>query len=239
VIQAAGRGVGAPPRRAGHPFRDRREAGDALGKVLAARYGDRSDVVVLGLPRGGVPVALEVARALDAPLDVFVVRKLGVPGYPELAMGAIASGGVRVTNDVAGRLGVSPAAVEEVVAAEQRELARREALYRGRAAERDVAGRTVILVDDGAATGSSMEAAVRALRRRGPRAVVVAVPVASASALRALGRLADDVAVVAVPEPFLAVGNAYVDFAEVPDEAVRLLLSLAAEGGRPTSKGAT
>ncbi len=165
------------------PFRDRKQAGQLLSHKLRA-YANRTDVLVLGLPRGGVPVALEVARALHAPLDVFLVRKLGVPGQEELAMGAIASGGVRVTNDeVVQALKISARTIDSVAAKESRELVRRDRLYRGDRPRPDVAGRTVILVDDGLATGSSMRAAVAALRHGKPSRIVVAVPVAPAESV--------------------------------------------------------
>jgi len=160
-------------------FRDRREAGRLLATKLAA-YANRPDVIVLALPRGGVPVAYEVAQALNAPLDIFLVRKLGVPGYEELAMGAIATGGVRVLNDqLVGGLRIPDYVVDEVAASEQQELARRERLYRGDRPAPDVRGRTVILVDDGLATGATMLAAVKALRQQQPARIVVAVPTAS------------------------------------------------------------
>src|SRR6187397_510884 len=159
-------------------FRDRADAGRALAGELT-EFAGRSDVIVLGLPRGGVPVAYEVARALDAPLDVFVVRKLGVPGHEELAMGAVATGGVRVLNDVVRHLGVPASLIEAVTNHELRELERRERLYRGNRPPLDVRNRTVILVDDGLATGSTMAAAVRALRQQQLASIVVAVPVAA------------------------------------------------------------
>src|SRR5438105_10566659 len=158
-------------------FRDRDEAGELLGRELARRLEQRDDVVVLALPRGGVPVGYGVARALDVPLDVFIVRKLGVPGHEELAMGAIASGGVRVLNrDVLSYAGVSEKAIEAVVTREQQELRRREESYRGARGPLDVRGKTVVIVDDGLATGSTMRAAVAALRKMEPRIIVVAVP---------------------------------------------------------------
>jgi predicted phosphoribosyltransferase len=204
-------------------FRDRAEAGRALAQKLRA-YAGRDDVVVLGLPRGGVPVALEVARALDAPLDVFLVRKLGVPGHEELAMGAIASGGVRVlSEDVVRHLNLSPRAIEAVAFAEQRELQRREREYRGDEPPPDVRGKTVILVDDGLATGATMRAAVAALRRQGPARIVVAVPVAAASTCEELRDIADEVVCALTPEPFFAVGQWYHDFSQTTDEEVREL----------------
>jgi putative phosphoribosyl transferase len=206
------------------PFRDRAEAGRFLATKLSA-YAHRPDVIVLALPRGGVPVAFEVAEALRAPLDVFLVRKLGVPGYEELAMGAIATGGVRVLNeDVIRSLKISSRDIDAVAEQEQRELERRERLYRGGRQAPDVRGRTVILVDDGLATGSSMYAAVRALRMQEPARIVVAVPVAPPSTCEELRREADEVVCAATPEPFYAVGLWYEDFSQVSDEEIRNLL---------------
>ena len=207
-------------------FQDRADAGRALARLLE-RYAGRPDVVVLALPRGGVPVAFEVAAALRAPLDVLVVRKLGVPGHEEYAMGALAAG-VRVLDDaLVRRLGLSPREVEAVVDAEQRELERRERLYRGEAPAPELAGRTVLVVDDGLATGSTMRAAVRAVRGRGPTRVVVAVPVGAADTCAALRDEADEVACVAAPEPFEAVGIWYEDFGQTGDDEVRALLARA------------
>ena len=211
------------------PFLDRRDAGQELASRLQL-YAGRSDVLVLALPRGGVPVAFEVARALGAPLDVFLVRKLGAPGHEELALGAIASGGVRVLNDdLVRRLQVAPAELAAVTAREERELRRRERAYRGSRPRAPIAGRTVILVDDGLATGASMKAAVAALRAEKPARVVVAVPVAAADACDELRREVDDVVCAATPEPFMAVGAGYQDFAQTSDEEVRRLLAAAAE----------
>src|SRR4051794_18326645 len=185
-------------------FRDRSEAGRILAAKLSA-YANRPDVLILGLPRGGVPVAFEVARALDAPLDVFLVRKLGVPGYEELAMGAIATGGVVVLNDEAVRgLGIPERTIEAVAARERRELERRERAYRDGRPAPDVQGRTVILVDDGLATGSTMRAAVAALRRQGPARIVVAVPVGAAGTCADLQAEADEVVCGRTPAPFHA-----------------------------------
>ncbi len=207
------------------PFRDRREAGRQLAARLSA-YANRPDVLVLALPRGGVPVAYEVARALGAPLDIFVVRKLGVPGYEELAMGAVATGGVRVLNDEVVRgLGIPDYVIDAVAAREQLELARRERLYRGGRLPPDVRGRTVILVDDGLATGATMHAAVRALRAQQPARIVVAIPTASPQTCEELKAEADDVICTITPEPFQAVGRWYEDFSQTTDEEVRDLLA--------------
>ncbi len=202
-------------------FRDRADAGRQLLQRLGA-YKGRPDVLVLGLPRGGLPVAYEVARGLGAPLDVFVVRKLGVPGQEELAMGAIATGGVRVVNrDVVEALLIPPAVLDRVAEQERRELERRERSYRGDRPEPEVAGRTVILVDDGLATGSTMRAAVAALRQQGPARIVVAVPVAAPSTCEELRREVDEILCFATPEPFMAVGRFYDDFSQTTDEEVR------------------
>jgi putative phosphoribosyl transferase len=205
-------------------FLDRREAGRALGAKLAS-YGRRNDVIVLGVPRGGVPVAFEVALALDAPLDVFLVRKLGVPGQEELAMGAIASGGVRVLNSsVIQQLQISAGDIERAANREERELRRREVSYRGDRPPLDLRGRIAILVDDGLATGSSMRAAVEAARKLAPARIVVAVPVAPLSTAQEMRRIADDVACVATPEPFYSVGRFYEEFDQTTDAEVRELL---------------
>jgi predicted phosphoribosyltransferase len=208
-------------------FRDRTDAGRRLAGKLA-RYQGRDDVLVLALPRGGVPVGAEVAQALGAPLDVFLVRKLGVPGHEELAMGAIASGGVRVLNeDVVDQLRISPRWIDAVAAEEGEELARREAAYRDGRPAPDVRGKTVILVDDGLATGASMKAAVAALRRLGPERIVAAVPVGAPDTCRELGELADAVVCAETPDPFYAVGSWYADFEQTSDEEVRELLAAA------------
>jgi predicted phosphoribosyltransferase len=205
-------------------FRDRQEAGDLLAQRLSA-YRDLPGVLVLGIPRGGVPVAAGVARALRAPLDVLVVRKLGVPGWEELAMGAITSGGAPVLDKaVLEKLGIDRAAIERVVARERAEVERREREYRGDRRPIDVRDRTVILVDDGLATGSTMRAAVMALRQRGPAAIVVAVPVAPPSTCAALRPLVDQVVCVLQPSYFTAVGERYLDFTPTSDEEVRALL---------------
>ena len=205
-------------------FLDRRDAGRMLAKQLAALAG-RDDVLVLGLPRGGVPVAFEVAAALRAPLDVFVVRKLGVPGQEELAMGALASGGLRVLNqDVVRTLGISLETVDAVARRESEELMRRERLYRGDRPAPEPAGKTVILIDDGLATGSTMRAAAAALRQRGPARVIVAVPVAARQTCEQLRREVDELVCAATPSPFLAVGQWYAEFGQTSDEEVRELL---------------
>jgi predicted phosphoribosyltransferase len=205
-------------------FEDRREAGRALAARLRT-YAGRSDVVVLALPRGGVPVAFPVAEALDAPLDLFLVRKLGTPGHKELAMGAIASGGVRVLNDeVVNRYGISHAAIDAVACEEERELMRREAVYREGRAGVPLEGRIVILIDDGLATGSTMMAAVKAVRQRQPAKVIVAVPVGAPDTCEALSTIADEVVCVRTPEPFSAVGQWYLDFDQTTDEEVQQLL---------------
>jgi predicted phosphoribosyltransferase len=206
-------------------YRDRYDAGRILAGQLTA-YADRADVLVLALPRGGVPVAHEIAQALHAPLDVFLVRKLGLPGHEELAMGAIASGGVRVLNeDVVRVLQVSDDVIETVAAAEQQELERRERLYRGERPPLDVRGKIVILVDDGLATGASMRAAVAALRQMGPARIVVAVPVGSAETCAEMHDVADEVVCGYTPEAFRAVGLWYEDFSQTTDAEVRELLN--------------
>jgi predicted phosphoribosyltransferase len=219
-------------------FANRQEAGAALAARLS-EYAGRHDVVVLALPRGGVPVAAEVARALAAPLDIFVVRKLGVPGYRELAMGAIASGGIRVLNhEVVDGLRIPESVIQTVAADEGRELARRESAYRGGRAAIPLKDRIVIVVDDGLATGATMRAAVQALRRLAPSRIIVAVPVGATRTCLELQRDADDVVCLATPEPFAAVGEWYVDFSETSDDEVRGLLRTtpgiapAAAGGR-------
>jgi predicted phosphoribosyltransferase len=214
-------------------FRDRTDAGRQLAEKLAA-YANRGDVLVLALPRGGVPVAFEVARALGAPLEVFVVRKLGVPGHEELAMGAVATGGVRVLNDEIVRgLIIREDEVDAVVRRELQEVSRRERLYRGDRPPPDVDGRTVILVDDGLATGATMRAAVKALRGRQPARIVVAVPIASPDTCEALKAEADEVVCAMTPEPFFAVGHWYDDFTQTTDDEVRALFGAARPAGRP------
>jgi predicted phosphoribosyltransferase len=210
-------------------YQDRIEAGQQLAAKLMA-YANRPDVLVLGLARGGVPVAFEVAEALGVPLDVFVVRKLGVPGCEELAMGAIASGGARVLNeDVIRQLDIVPEFMHTVAAREQRILEYREHFYRGKQAAPTVQGRTILLVDDGLATGATMRAAVAALRRRQPARLVIAVPVAARSTCSALRAVADEVICAATPEPFHAVGAWYEDFSATSDAEVRDLLIRASQ----------
>ena len=213
-------------------FRDRLEAGRVLAALLTT-YANRPDVLVLALPRGGVPVADEVAGALEAPLDVLIVRKLGVPGHEELALGAIASGGVRVLNDdLIEALRIPPELVEAVAAREERELARRERVYREGRPPVELRDRTVVLVDDGLATGATMRAAVQALRQRGAARIVVAVPTAARATCEALRAIADDVVCATTPEPFYAVGEWYEDFSETTDDEVRDILRRAAGRGR-------
>ena len=205
-------------------FADRVEAGQVLAARLTA-YRDRDDVLLLGLPRGGVPVASEVARALNVPFDVFVVRKLGVPGHEELAMGAIASGGVRQVNrDVVDALGIPGNVIDAVAAREQRELERRELAYRGQRPPLALINKTIILVDDGLATGSTMRAAIMAARQQQPARVIVAAPVGAAAACADLATEADDVVCVRTPDPFVAVGMWYRDFTATTDHEVRSLL---------------
>ena len=204
------------------PFHDRRHAGRVLAEALED-YRGRPNLLVLALPRGGTPVAFEVAHALDALLDIFVVRKIGFPGHEEYAIGAIASGGVRVMNPLPGAT-VSPEAIAKVVAREEAELTRREQFYRGTRPAVSVAGRTVIVVDDGLATGSTMQAALIALRQQRPLHLAVAVPVGAREAREMLRQKADDVVCVAAPEPFRAVGVWYEAFAQTSDEEVTALL---------------
>ncbi|HHH48449.1 MAG TPA: phosphoribosyltransferase [Gammaproteobacteria bacterium] len=215
------------------PIPNRRVAGQALAEALKS-YAGRDDVIVLALPRGGVPVAAEVARALGVPLDVMLVRKLGLPGHPELAMGAIASGGVRVMNDdVVRRLSVSPAAIEAVAEAEGRELARRERVYRGERPWPDLRGRCVILVDDGLATGATMHAAIDAVRAQQPACIVVAVPVAPPDTVRTLEALVDEVVCPLQPQSFMAIGQWYQDFTQTSDDEVITLLDELAKPQQP------
>lgn len=209
-------------------FRDRKHAGRVLALKLV-QYAHHPDVIVLALPRGGVPVARVVAEILHAPLDVFLVRKLGVPGQEELAMGAIASGGVRVVNDdVVQALSIPGETIDAVTAREQRELERRERAFRDDRPVPEVQERIVILVDDGLATGSTMKAAIAALRQLNPARIVVAVPVGAPQTCAELARLADEVVCARMPEPFYAVGAWYQDFSQTTDEEVYHLLELSA-----------
>jgi len=206
-------------------FLDRVDAGRRLADSLIG-YAGRSDVVVLALPRGGVPVAYEVARKLRVPLDVFLVRKLGVPGHQELAMGAIAEGGVEVLNDdVIHDLGIPQKVVQQVAVRERIELDRRDSLYRGGRSLAIVRGQIVILIDDGLATGSTMQAAVTALRRLGPSRIVVAVPVGVRDTCERLRRFADEVVCLIAPEPFQAVGLWYEEFTQTTDDEAKRLLT--------------
>lgn len=205
-------------------FSDRRDAGRQLAGKLS-KYADRPDVIVLALPRGGVPIAYEVAQAIQAPLDVMIVRKLGLPGEEELALGAIASGGIRILNqDIIDALAVSQMVIDRVTEREKAELERRERQYRGERPILEICDRTIILVDDGLATGASMLAAVRATRIRHPAQVVVAVPVASYQAIYILRQEVDEVFCVRIPEDFEGVGRWYEDFSQTTDEEVRHLL---------------
>jgi putative phosphoribosyl transferase len=218
------------------PFRNRREAGRFLARKLSA-YADRPDVLVLALPRGGVPVAFEVARALHVPLDVFLVRKLGVPGHEELALGAIASGGVRVLNDdVMRALRIPKEVVAAVAAKETQELERRERSFRGDRPAPNVRGRTVILIDDGLATGSTMRAAIVALRQQRPARIVVAVPVGAPETCAEFQHEADEAICAVTPDPFYAVGVWYDDFSQTTDEEVHALLERAAAESAPAGQ---
>jgi putative phosphoribosyl transferase len=208
-------------------YRNRRDAGRRLALVLDA-FEERRDVTVLGLPRGGVPVAYEVARALHVELDIVAVRKLGLPGQPAFAMGAIAPGGIVVLDeDLIAMMGVTPAALERVIAVERAELTRRERSYRGSRPPFDVRDRTLILVDDGLATGASVQAAITALRRGKPASIIVASPVGSRQACDAIAAVTDGCLCPVMPEPFYAVGLWYEDFSETTDDEVRALLARA------------
>jgi len=214
-------------------FRDRTDAGRQLADKLR-HYANRPDVLVLALPRGGVPVAFEVAQALNAPLDIFLVRKLGLPGREELAMGAIASGGVRVLNyEAIQALAIPNEMIEAVASEELQELRRREKQYRGDRPPPDVRGRTVILIDDGLATGSTMRAAIQALRRQEPAKIVVAVPVGARDICTEFQHEADEAICAVTPEPFYAVGLWYGDFSQTSDEEVQALLNQTAERFTP------
>jgi predicted phosphoribosyltransferase len=205
-------------------FKDRADAGRTLAAMLT-KYAKRRDTLVLGLPRGGVPVAFQIAESLELPLDVFVVRKLGLPMHEEYAMGAIASGGVRFLDaSIVKRFGVTPGQIAAITAREQEELARRDREFRGVRAFPDVEGLTIILVDDGLATGATMRAAVQALRLEGPSSIVVAVPVSSRETCEEFRDLVDDTVCALTPDPFQAVGVWYEDFSQTTDEEVRMLL---------------
>jgi predicted phosphoribosyltransferase len=220
-------------------FRDRQEAGEVLAAKLGA-YAGRDDVVVLALPRGGVPVAFEVARALAAPLDVFTVRKLGVPGHEEWGFGAIATGAVRVLDhDLVGRLGLSDSLVDQITTRERRELERRERVYRGDRPAPALRGKTAIVVDDGLATGATMRAAVRALRSLGPAQIVVAVPTGARETCDELRPHVDALVCATMPEPFYAVGGQYDDFSPTTDEEVCRLLAAAQRSGPRRDDGNT
>ena len=209
------------------PFRDRTEAGQALAIALGG-YRDRDDVLVLALPRGGVPVACEVATALRAPVDLMIVRKLGVPGQEELAMGAVASGGARLLNrDIVMEAGIGPEEIEAATRIQQLEIERREKAYRGNHPEPQLDGRCIILVDDGIATGATMRVAIQALRQRAVSAIVAAIPVAPAETVAILRAEADEVVCLATPQPFHAVGSWYASFRQVSDEEVRRQLDAA------------
>jgi putative phosphoribosyl transferase len=224
--------AGSPPGRL--PFRDRQEAGRALAGALTQRIDPESDPIVVALPRGGVPVAFEVARALDAPLDVIVVRKLGVPSQPELAMGAIGEDGVRVLNpEVISHLGITDRALERVEDRERAELERRAAVFRHGAPMLPLDDRTAIVIDDGLATGSTARAAMQVARAHGARRVVLAVPVAPVETLNELASVADAVVAVASPYPFVAIGQWYEDFRQTSDEEVSRLLAAARAGRSP------
>lgn len=204
-------------------FMNRAHAGQVLAERLR-HYAGRPDVVVLALPRGGVPVGFEVAVALEAPLDVFIVRKLGVPFAPEIAMGAIASGGVRVLTDVVWQMGIDAPAIERVERRETLELIRREKAYRGEEPPIDLRGKTVIVVDDGLATGATMKAAIIALRRKEPARVVIGVPVSSPDTCEDFASRVDEIVCAVTPEPFTAVGLWYRDFSQTTDAEVHALL---------------
>lgn len=211
--------------RAPRPFANRREAGRALATLLES-YRNNADAIVLGLPRGGIPVAYEIATALDLALDAFIVRKLGMPGHEELAMGAIASGGIVVMNpELLVRFGIGERELEAITERERLELVRREALYRDSRPRLKIAGKLVIVVDDGLATGSSMSAAIEALREEHPKRIVVAVPVGARETCDRLATQADELIVYVTPEPFYAVGLYYDDFGQTTDEEVRELLN--------------
>ena len=216
-------------------FRNRSDAGQYLATKLL-QYKDRQDVLVLALPRGGVPVAFEVAQALRVPMDIFLVRKLGVPGHEELAMGAIATGGVRVLNeDTVDYLGIPADVIDSIAETELKELKRRELVYRGNRPAPDVKGKTLILIDDGLATGSTIRAAAQALRRREPARIIVAVPVSAPQTCDEYRIGVDEIVCAVTPEPFFGVGKWYLDFSQTTDEEVRDLLELARSEKRMSS----
>ncbi|WP_341529845.1 phosphoribosyltransferase [Nostoc sp. UHCC 0302] len=218
-------------------FKNRSLAGQSLAKELET-YANRSDVLVLGLPRGGVPVAFEVAKALNAPLNILVVRKLGVPDQEELAMGAIASGGVRILNEsIISEINISDEVIARIAVQEERELERRERLYRGDRPDTDLQGRTVILVDDGLATGATMWAAVVAVQKQQPARIVIAVPIAAPETCKLLANEVDEVVCISTPSPFYSVGSWYEDFPQTTDEEVHNLLAKAANNYQPLSLG--
>jgi putative phosphoribosyl transferase len=207
-----------------HIFKDRHEAGQKLAQALA-HYKNIPGVLVLGLPRGGIVVAFEVAKALEVPLDVFAVRKLGIPGHEELAMGAVASGGIRVLNEeIIHDLKIKPQVIDYVTETEHEELKRRERLYRGSRQESEISGRTVILIDDGLATGATMRAAVLTLKKFSPRRIVVAVPVSAEDTCSSFNDLADEVICLVTPGIFFSVGDWYQDFVQVSDDEVQGLM---------------
>lgn len=219
-------------------FRNRKDAGRQLAAKLK-KYANRRDVLVLALPRGGVPVAFEVAQELNVPMDIFLVRKLGVPGYEELAMGAIATGGVRVINeDIVSYLHIPVEVIDVVAANEQRELERRERAYRDDRPPPDVKDRVVILIDDGLATGSTMRAAAAALRKQGPARIVVAVPVSAPETCNEFRNEVDEIVCAVTPEPFRGVGLWYEDFSQTTDEEVRELLARATQPAKQAASRA-
>lgn len=208
-------------------FQDRREAGKLLAEKLI-HYVNKPDVLILALPRGGVPVAFEVAKKLNAPLDIFIVRKLGVPGHEELAMGAIATGGIRVMNEeILNKINISQYAIEQVTHQELLEIRRREEQYRGKRPEPIIAGKAIIIIDDGLATGSTMKAAIKALKRQGPSVIIVGVPVADRDVCSQFRQIADDVVCAITPDYLGAVGRWYEDFSQTTDEEVIELLNQA------------
>lgn len=218
------------------PFKDRTQAGQQLAHQLQA-YANRSDVLVLGLPRGGIPVAYEIAQVLNAPLDICLVRKLGVPGQPELAMGAIASSGIRILNyDIVSDLSITDKTLEAVTARELRELQRRDRVYRGDRPMPKVQDQTVILVDDGIATGATLRAAIAILKTQQPKALIVAVPVAPAEVCRAIATEVDHILCLATPEPFYAIALWYDNFCQTSDAEVCDLLAQQAQHLRSTTK---